>query len=220
MAGRQILLAGDNFGAGSSREHAPWALMAWGIRVILSTSFADIFRSNFAQERPAADRRRPGDLRAACSSWSSRPRCRADRRPRGAGRPTCPGDDDRLRVDPFAKLMLLAGTDELGYSATRPIAAWEAAHPPRVDTRPAPPRADRHSTGTGCRAAPSAGHDDLPNAVRSRPAGAPRSRRSPRRLRVHAGHHGAADARRDPRRLGTVPHAGSRFHRRRRARLR
>ena len=46
MAGRQILLVGDNFGAGSSREHAPWALTAWGIRAILSTSFADIFRNN------------------------------------------------------------------------------------------------------------------------------------------------------------------------------
>ena len=46
MAGRQILLVGDNFGAGSSREHAPWALTAWGVRAILSTSFADIFRSN------------------------------------------------------------------------------------------------------------------------------------------------------------------------------
>ena len=46
MAGRHILLAGHNFGAGSSREHAPWALTAWGIRAILSTSFADIFRSN------------------------------------------------------------------------------------------------------------------------------------------------------------------------------
>lgn len=44
--GRQILLAGDNFGCGSSREHAPWALMAWNIRVVISTSFADIFRNN------------------------------------------------------------------------------------------------------------------------------------------------------------------------------
>ncbi|MGB9640820.1 MAG: 3-isopropylmalate dehydratase small subunit [Anaerolineales bacterium] len=44
--GRQILLAGDNFGCGSSREHAPWALMAWNIRAVISTSFADIFRNN------------------------------------------------------------------------------------------------------------------------------------------------------------------------------
>lgn len=44
--GAQILLAGDNFGTGSSREHAPWALMANGIRAVISTSFADIFRNN------------------------------------------------------------------------------------------------------------------------------------------------------------------------------
>ena len=44
--GAQILLAGDNFGSGSSREHAPWALVGWGFRAIISTSFADIFKSN------------------------------------------------------------------------------------------------------------------------------------------------------------------------------
>jgi 3-isopropylmalate/(R)-2-methylmalate dehydratase small subunit len=42
----QILLAGDNFGCGSSREHAPWALIGYGLRAIISTSFADIFRNN------------------------------------------------------------------------------------------------------------------------------------------------------------------------------
>ena len=42
----KILLAGDNFGCGSSREHAPWALTAWGINAVISTSFADIFRNN------------------------------------------------------------------------------------------------------------------------------------------------------------------------------
>jgi 3-isopropylmalate/(R)-2-methylmalate dehydratase small subunit len=41
-----ILLAGDNFGCGSSREHAPWALLGWGIQAVISTSFADIFRNN------------------------------------------------------------------------------------------------------------------------------------------------------------------------------
>jgi 3-isopropylmalate/(R)-2-methylmalate dehydratase small subunit len=44
--GASILLAGDNFGCGSSREHAPWALLAGGIRAVVSTSFADIFRNN------------------------------------------------------------------------------------------------------------------------------------------------------------------------------
>ncbi|HET9985004.1 MAG TPA: 3-isopropylmalate dehydratase small subunit, partial [Longimicrobiales bacterium] len=45
-AGAQILVAGDNFGCGSSREHAPWALLGWGFRAVVSTSFADIFRNN------------------------------------------------------------------------------------------------------------------------------------------------------------------------------
>jgi 3-isopropylmalate/(R)-2-methylmalate dehydratase small subunit len=46
MHGRQVLLAGDNFGCGSSREHAPWALTGYGFRAVISTSFADIFRNN------------------------------------------------------------------------------------------------------------------------------------------------------------------------------
>src|SRR5690242_5659966 len=44
--GCQVLLAGDNFGCGSSREHAPWALTQWGFRAVISTSFADIFKQN------------------------------------------------------------------------------------------------------------------------------------------------------------------------------
>ena len=46
VQGAQVLLAGDNFGCGSSREHAPWALTQFGFRAVLSTSFADIFRQN------------------------------------------------------------------------------------------------------------------------------------------------------------------------------
>ncbi len=44
--GRSILIAGDNFGCGSSREHAPWALVGWGIRAVVALGFADIFKSN------------------------------------------------------------------------------------------------------------------------------------------------------------------------------
>ncbi len=46
MKGRQVMLAGDNFGCGSSREHAPWALTGYGFRAVISTSFADIFKNN------------------------------------------------------------------------------------------------------------------------------------------------------------------------------
>jgi 3-isopropylmalate/(R)-2-methylmalate dehydratase small subunit len=114
MAGRHILLAGANFGAGSSREHAPWALAAWGIRAILSTSFADIFRSNCLKNGllPIFV-----DLEAEVVHL--------------------PGDDDLpFEVDPFAKRMLLAGTDELGYLLGKEseIAGWEQSHAPRVDT--------------------------------------------------------------------------------------
>jgi len=58
----QILLAGDNFGCGSSREHAPWALTQYGFRAVISTSFAAIFRQN-AQELSAAG---AGSARGTC----------------------------------------------------------------------------------------------------------------------------------------------------------
>jgi len=136
MAGREILLAGDNFGAGSSREHAPWALTAWGIRAILSTSFADIFRSNSLKN---------GLLPIAVEAERHRQlfdlvRDRPDAEltvDLDAQVVHLPGDEDLpFEVDPFAKQMLLAGTDELGYLLGKDveIAAWEAAHPARIDT--------------------------------------------------------------------------------------
>ena len=60
-----MLVAGDNFGCGSSREHAPWALTQFGFRAVISTSFADIFKQQFAQERLAADRGSGGRPRSA-----------------------------------------------------------------------------------------------------------------------------------------------------------
>jgi 3-isopropylmalate/(R)-2-methylmalate dehydratase small subunit len=136
MAGRRILLAGDNFGAGSSREHAPWALTAWGIRAILSTSFADIFRSNCLKNGvlpivvDPERHRQLFDLIARDPSAELTVDLEAQV-------VHLPADEDLpFDVDPFAKHMLLAGTDELGYLLDKEpaIAAWETAHPPRVDT--------------------------------------------------------------------------------------
>src|SRR5437762_8900058 len=59
----QILVAGDNFGCGSSREHAPWALLDFGIRCVISTSFADIFYNNCFKNGILPIKVSPGDLK-------------------------------------------------------------------------------------------------------------------------------------------------------------
>ena len=136
MAGRRIMLVGHNFGAGSSREHAPWALTAWGVRAILSTGFADIFRNNSLKNgllpivvSPEVHGRLWQLLRDDPDAELT-----VDLSEEGVLLPD--GTTIDFTIDPFAKRMLLAGTDELGYllSKEADIAAWEAAHPPRVDT--------------------------------------------------------------------------------------
>ncbi|NCP87960.1 MAG: 3-isopropylmalate dehydratase small subunit [Anaerolineae bacterium CG_4_9_14_3_um_filter_57_17] len=110
----QILLAGDNFGCGSSREHAPWALTGFGFRAVISTSFADIFRNNalkngllpilvdanthqtlfdLAEEAPRAEL--TIDLASQTLSF--------------------PGGAVTFPIDAFNKTCLLNGVDELGY---------------------------------------------------------------------------------------------------------
>ena len=136
MAGRQILLVGENFGAGSSREHAPWALTAWGVRAIFSTGFADIFRSNSLKNgllpivvSPAVHQRLWDLIEHEPDSELT-----VDLAEEGVLLPD--GSTIDFTIDPFAKRMLLAGTDELGYLLTKEpdITAWESTHPPRVDT--------------------------------------------------------------------------------------
>jgi 3-isopropylmalate/(R)-2-methylmalate dehydratase small subunit len=112
--GCQILLAGDNFGCGSSREHAPWALTGFGFRAVISTSFADIFRSNslknalvpiivdeathkmlfdLVEETPNVEL--TVDLASQSLSF--------------------PNGFVNFPIDPFNKTCLLNGVDELGY---------------------------------------------------------------------------------------------------------
>jgi 3-isopropylmalate/(R)-2-methylmalate dehydratase small subunit len=136
MQGRRVLLAGDNFGCGSSREHAPWALTAWGIRAILSTSFADIFRVNSLKNGLLPIVVDPETHRALFELLATDPDAEVTV-DLGAQLVHLPGDEDLpFEVDPFVKRMLLAGTDEMGYllSHREGIAAWEAAHPSGLDT--------------------------------------------------------------------------------------
>jgi 3-isopropylmalate/(R)-2-methylmalate dehydratase small subunit len=138
MAGRQVLLAGDNFGCGSSREHAPWALVAWGIRSVITTSCADIFRNNALKNGLlpiVVDPERHAQLFELLAAEPD-VEIAVDLESQVVH---LPGDEDLpFDVDPFSKLMLLRGTDELGYllDHTAAIDAWDAAHPARVDTRP------------------------------------------------------------------------------------
>jgi 3-isopropylmalate/(R)-2-methylmalate dehydratase small subunit len=137
MQGRRILLVGDNFGTGSSREHAPWALRSWGVQAILSTSFADIFRSNALKNGvlpivvDPATHARLFEMLAADGDAE----LRVDLAEQGILLPD--GSTLDFEVDPFSKMMLMAGTDEIGYVLAKDadISAWEETHPARVDTR-------------------------------------------------------------------------------------
>jgi 3-isopropylmalate/(R)-2-methylmalate dehydratase small subunit len=137
MAGRQILLAGENFGAGSSREHAPWALTSWGIRAILSTGFADIFRSNSLKNGLLPIVVDAARHRALFELVTADPAAElgVDLEAQTVSLPG--GETFAFEVDPFARLMLLAGTDEMGYLLRHDgeISRWEATHAARIDTR-------------------------------------------------------------------------------------
>ncbi len=125
--GRQILLAGDNFGCGSSREHAPWALTGFGFRAVISTSFADIFRSNALKN----------GLLPIIVDESTHQRLLAMVGENPALELTIdlatqtlffPGGSVTFPIDPFNKTCLLNGVDELGYilGFEKDIAAFEA----------------------------------------------------------------------------------------------
>ncbi len=136
-AGRKVLLVGDNFGTGSSREHAPWALRSWGIQAVLSTSFADIFNNNALKNGVLPIVVDPATHTALFELVAADPdaEIRVDLAEQGLLLPD--GTTIDFDIDPFSKMMLLAGTDEIGYVLAKDaaITAWEAAHPARVDTR-------------------------------------------------------------------------------------
>ncbi|MDA0307288.1 MAG: 3-isopropylmalate dehydratase small subunit [Alphaproteobacteria bacterium] len=130
-----ILVAGDNFGCGSSREHAPWALLDFGVRVVISTSFADIFYNNCFKNGilpitvSVADR----EALMADAKDTENPELEIDlpnqviRRPNGA--------DITFDIDPFRKQCLLDGLDDIGLTMAKSDAISAYASK-RLNTHP------------------------------------------------------------------------------------
>jgi len=127
--GAQIIVAGDNFGCGSSREHAPWALLDFGIRCVISTSFADIFYNNCFKNgilpiKVSADDR---DALMADASDTENPELSIDLEAQVIRRPN--GGEISFEIDPFRKQCLLEGLDDIGLTMEKggSIDSFEAA---------------------------------------------------------------------------------------------
>ena len=110
----QILVAGDNFGCGSSREHAPWALLDYGIRCVISTSFADIFYNNCFKNGilPIKVTPEQRDALLADAADIENPELKIDLNLQKIARPN--GATISFEIDPFRKECLLNGLDDIG----------------------------------------------------------------------------------------------------------
>lgn len=134
--GALVLLAGDNFGCGSSREHAPWALTQFGFRAVISTSFADIFRGNSLKNGllPVIV---PPDVHAELFrvvETDPDAIVQIDLARQALTMPS--GREVEFPVDSFSKHCLLEGVDELGYMLQHEpkIAAFEAKRTASINT--------------------------------------------------------------------------------------
>jgi 3-isopropylmalate/(R)-2-methylmalate dehydratase small subunit len=109
-----IIIAGDNFGCGSSREHAPWALLDFGIRCVVSTSFADIFYNNCFKNGilPVVVSADDRDALMADAADAENPELDIDLVNQVIRRPN--GGEVKFDIDPFRKQCLLDGLDDIG----------------------------------------------------------------------------------------------------------
>lgn len=128
MKGRQVLLAGDNFGCGSSREHAPWALTGFGFRAVISTSFADIFRNNSLKNGllPIIVDKDTHQQLFSLVGEDPETQVSVDLAAQTVTLPD--GRKVGFNLDAFSKACLLNGVDEIGYvlGMGDKIAAFEA----------------------------------------------------------------------------------------------
>ncbi|MDP1578654.1 MAG: 3-isopropylmalate dehydratase small subunit [Candidatus Didemnitutus sp.] len=129
--GAEILVAGHNFGCGSSREHAPWALVGWGLRAVVSTMFADIFRNNSLKNGFVPVTVEPAVHAALLAALAKEPNMPVTVDLGGAeASVSWPGQSPvAFPIDPFARDCLRRGVDELGYLQAHEaqVKAYEAA---------------------------------------------------------------------------------------------
>ncbi|QPC81004.1 3-isopropylmalate dehydratase small subunit [Phototrophicus methaneseepsis] len=134
--GASVLVAGKNFGCGSSREHAPWALLGMGWKAVVSTEFADIFRNNALKNGLLpiiVDEETQQQLMSLAEEDPST-EVTVDLEEQKLVLPD--GRKVEFPIDGFSKYCLLNGVDQLGYlmSMDDDIVAYEDAHPQRVVT--------------------------------------------------------------------------------------
>jgi len=125
----KIIVAGDNFGCGSSREHAPWALLDFGIRCVISTSFADIFYNNCFKNGilPITVTKEQLEALMADASDRDNPELTIDLEKQEIVRPN--GPKVPFKIDPFRRECLLEGLDDIGLTLQKAekIDAFEAS---------------------------------------------------------------------------------------------
>ncbi|WP_322493649.1 3-isopropylmalate dehydratase small subunit [Chloroflexus sp.] len=135
-AGATILISGRNFGCGSSREHAPWALQDYGFRAVIAPSFADIFRSNALKIGllPVTIEQAIYDELVAMYANDPQMALSIDLAAQTVTLPD--GRQVSFPIDAFSKYCLLHGVDQLGFllNQAEAIAAYEASHPQPVKT--------------------------------------------------------------------------------------
>ena len=136
VRGAQVLVAGNNFGCGSSREHAPWALQGYGFKAVISTYFADIFRSNALKNGLLPIVVDNETYYQLVSLFEEDPKTTVTV-DLASQTLTLPGGQRvSFPIDPFARHCLINGVDQLGFLLAEDpaIAAYEEGHPARVQT--------------------------------------------------------------------------------------
>jgi len=136
VQGAQALIAGNNFGCGSSREHAPWALQGYGLKAVVSTYFADIFKNNALKNGLLPITVDEETYHQLVSLFEEEPGTTVTIDLAGQWLVLPDGRKVEFPIDGFSKHCLLNGVDQMGFlmQQEEDIVAYETAHPAAFGT--------------------------------------------------------------------------------------